>query len=199
MRAIPVHVHADDALVRHGLTALLSGRDEVALLLDRDDEDDATPSVVVLDGSDVSSAASIQDWIERGTRVVTLVPDDATAAQLRRAGAVGVLHRDAPVDRLVAAIVAVANGLIVSDFDLTSERAERAPAATESWDESLTPRETEVLELLARGLANKQVAARLGVSEHTAKFHVNSILSKLGVQSRSEAIVRAARLGLITL
>lgn len=63
----------------------------------------------------------------------------------------------------------------------------------------LTPRELEALRLLAEGLPNKTIASRLGISEHTAKFHVNSILSKLGAQSRTEAVTRATRLGLTLL
>jgi two-component system nitrate/nitrite response regulator NarL len=70
-----------------------------------------------------------------------------------------------------------------------------APAPTEE----LTAREREVLQLLAEGLPNKAIAARLTISEHTVKFHVNAILTKLGVQSRTEAVVRAVRLGLIML
>ena len=65
--------------------------------------------------------------------------------------------------------------------------------------EELTPRELEVLGLLAEGLANKAIAYRLDISEHTVKFHVNSILSKLGAQSRTEAVIYATRLGLILL
>ncbi|MGH2536960.1 MAG: response regulator transcription factor, partial [Candidatus Promineifilaceae bacterium] len=65
--------------------------------------------------------------------------------------------------------------------------------------EPLTPRELEVLGLLAEGLTNKAIALRLGISEHTVKFHLNAILSKLGAQSRTAAVVRATRLGLIPL
>jgi two-component system nitrate/nitrite response regulator NarL len=65
--------------------------------------------------------------------------------------------------------------------------------------EELTPRELEVLRLMAEGLPNKTVALRLGISEHTVKFHVNAILGKLGVSSRTEAVVHATRLGLILL
>ena len=65
--------------------------------------------------------------------------------------------------------------------------------------EELTPRETEVLELMADGLTNKAIAQRLGISDHTVKFHVNAILGKLGAQSRTEAVVRATRLGLLFL
>ena len=65
--------------------------------------------------------------------------------------------------------------------------------------ESLTPRESEVLQLLAQGMPNKQIALELAISEHTVKYHVNAILGKLGAQSRTEAVVRATRAGLILL
>ncbi|HLB64703.1 MAG TPA: response regulator transcription factor, partial [Anaerolineales bacterium] len=68
-----------------------------------------------------------------------------------------------------------------------------------AMDEPLTPRESEVLALLAEGLPNKSIAGRLGITEHTAKFHVNAILRKLGAQSRTEAVVLATRRGLILL
>jgi DNA-binding NarL/FixJ family response regulator len=66
-------------------------------------------------------------------------------------------------------------------------------------DEPLTPREMEVLQRLAEGLTNKAIAQELGISEHTIKFHVNAIMGKLHAQSRTEAVVRATRLGLILL
>jgi DNA-binding NarL/FixJ family response regulator len=65
--------------------------------------------------------------------------------------------------------------------------------------EPLTSRELEVLQLLVEGVSNKGIAERLGISEHTAKFHVNSILGELGAQNRTEAVTRAARTGLIIL
>ena len=72
-------------------------------------------------------------------------------------------------------------------------------AEQEELLEELTDREGEILQLLARGLANKQIAAHLGISEHTVKFHVSAIYSKLGVTNRTEAVSRGARLGLIVL
>ena len=72
----------------------------------------------------------------------------------------------------------------------------RAPRST---THDLTPREMEVLQLIAEGMANKAIAARLGVSEHTVKFHVNALLGKLAAGSRTEAVVQAARLGLVLL
>jgi len=92
---------------------------------------------------------------------------------------------------------AVALGLIVLDEAFARSYAPAEPPA--ELTEPLTPRELEVLQRLTQGLSNKQIAQRLGVSEHTVKFHVNAILGKLGVQSRSEAIVQAVRLGLVVL
>jgi DNA-binding NarL/FixJ family response regulator len=88
--------------------------------------------------------------------------------------------------------------LVVFDPSLALEPSPaRDPSLT--LVEDLTPRETEVLQLLADGLTNKAIAQRLGISDHTVKFHVNSVLGKLGAQSRTEAVVRASRLGLLLL
>jgi DNA-binding NarL/FixJ family response regulator len=73
------------------------------------------------------------------------------------------------------------------------------PARPRPPEEDLTAREREVLSLVAEGLPNKAIALRLGISDHTVKFHINAILSKLGVQSRTEAVVRAVRLGVLVL
>ena len=106
------------------------------------------------------------------------------------------LFRGAAADTIAAALVAAARGLAVLDPSLAGGwiRPPEGPPR-----EGLTAREGEVLSLLAEGLSNKAVAARLGISEHTAKFHVNAILAKLGAESRSAAIVKAARLGLVAL
>ncbi len=129
---------------------------------------------------------------------------------------VGMLPRDASAEEIVAAVEAVASGLVVLDrraaASLAAFAAARTPAARsaaggpasglEALDvpgDPLTPRELEVLQLLAQGLANKTIAARLHVSEHTAKFHVASIMTKLGAASRTEAVTLAARRGLLIL
>lgn len=130
--------------------------------------------------------------------VVVLVEDPGLAAEVRHTGGTSVLGRSAEPDVLAAALQAAATGLIVVDplFD-SMPQMERAVAG--GTPEPLTPRETEVLQWLAEGLANKEIALRLGIRETTVKFHVNSILAKLGAQSRTEAVTRAARLGLILL
>jgi DNA-binding NarL/FixJ family response regulator len=121
------------------------------------------------------------------------------------AGASGALHRDSPADLVLAAAVALHSGLAVFDRSFVSRLVPTAPlaaeaaASPEAEREELTPREQEVLALLAEGLSNKEIASRLDISDHTAKFHVNSILQKMGAQKRVEAVVRAARLGIIDL
>jgi DNA-binding NarL/FixJ family response regulator len=112
----------------------------------------------------------------------------------------GYLPRDAAGDRLAAAVRAVANGLVAIDPDLAG-RVVGAPlgSASEGAGEELTPREREVLQLIALGLPNKTIASRLAISEHTVKFHVAAILSRLGAASRTEAVRIGARRGLVVL
>jgi DNA-binding NarL/FixJ family response regulator len=111
-----------------------------------------------------------------------------------------VLRRDVSTERLVHAMGTVLHGLAVIDLMLLDERPTKvAPARlTAEMDvEPLTARETEVLELVAAGLSNKQIADELRISAHTVKFHVNAILGKLDVHSRTEAVVKAMQLGVV--
>jgi DNA-binding NarL/FixJ family response regulator len=109
------------------------------------------------------------------------------------------LPTDATASEVLAAVVAVGQGLVV----LTQTQAERLlPARPRRQDlprliEALTPREIEVLRLMGDGLVNKEIAGRLGISEHTAKFHVASILGKLQASSRTDAVAQGMRRGLI--
>ena len=109
------------------------------------------------------------------------------------------LPPDATASEVLAAVVAVGQGLVV----LTQTQAERLlPARPRRQDlprlvEALTPREIEVLRLMGDGLVNKEIAGRLGISEHTAKFHVASILGKLQASSRTDAVAQGMRRGLI--
>lgn len=118
------------------------------------------------------------------------------------AGAQAVLPREISAAKLEVAIAAVQKGLTVTEPGWLNA-ASSGPSGTveqgSAVDDNLTPREHEVLVLLAEGLSNKQIAAKLTISEHTAKFHVNSILQKMDAQKRVEAVVRAARRGLINL
>lgn len=138
--------------------------------------------------------------------ILALAPrrDAAWAAQALRAGVRGVLDPEPTPEEIVAAVDAVGRGLVVVAPDLAatllrrSEPAYHGDAAPVDGT-LLSPRELEILGWLAQGLANKQVAARLGLSEHTVKTHVAHVFGKLGVGTRAEAVARAARMGLLTL
>ena len=129
--------------------------------------------------------------------VVALAIDEEGAQESLSGGARGALPRGTDGVRMGAAVRAVAAGLIIIDPAFSRLITPRRAARPES--EGLTPREGEVLQLLAEGLSNKEIAGRLLVSEHTAKFHVNAILNKLGATTRTEAVVLGARWGLLML
>jgi two-component system nitrate/nitrite response regulator NarL len=130
--------------------------------------------------------------------VLALVADEADARRALAQGAAGAILRSADPETVQAALVAVEHGLAVVERGFGSLRPAPEPSRTSTASE-FTPREREVLALLARGLSNRAIADALDISAHTAKFHVNAILQKLGVERRTEAVVRAARLGLVTL
>ncbi len=115
----------------------------------------------------------------------------------------GMVPLDAPATQLQAAVIAAAQGLItlprVQALQLYDRRPVSETIAIEEPDETLTTREREVLELVGQGLSNKLIARQLQISEHTVKFHVSSISNKLGAASRTDAVRRGLRHGLITL
>jgi DNA-binding NarL/FixJ family response regulator len=115
----------------------------------------------------------------------------------------GVLFADAGEDELAAGIVAVGEGLWVGAPGLVEGLMRLSKGDESSGEESLieplTAREMEVLRNMAAGLANKQIALSLGISEHTVKFHLSSLYAKLGVSSRTEAVRRGIEIGLISL
>jgi len=115
----------------------------------------------------------------------------------------GLLSLEASGDELLAAVEALYQGLLVGDPVLVGAYLGEATAAEESETDAagelLTDRESEVLQLLAHGQANKQIGYQLGISEHTVKFHVSSIYSKLGVSNRAEAVRQGIQQGLILL
>jgi DNA-binding NarL/FixJ family response regulator len=133
-----------------------------------------------------------------GLPVVALLPEARRGAiQGLRAGASAILPLDADVQQLGAAVLSAFHGLAVMPAD-AAELAEPPPALA-IQPEALTARELEILALLAAGDSNKMIAARLSISIHTVKFHISSILAKLGVSSRTEAVALGLRLGLVLL
>jgi DNA-binding NarL/FixJ family response regulator len=134
-----------------------------------------------------------------GVPLLALVRDADALDTALRAGARGLLVRDVGGEQLGSAVVALAEGNVVLSKDVFSSLLSVRPRTAVGPALSLTPREHEVLELMAEGLSNRLIAARLGISEHTAKFHVNAILDKLGAETRTEAVVLAARSGVLAL
>jgi NarL family two-component system response regulator YdfI len=123
-------------------------------------------------------------------------------AEALRVGVRAILPSDVSQDQLVTALEAASAGLIVMhpvEVDGMFPAAQPTSRPLAELSEPLTPRENEVLQMLANGLANKQIAAGLAISEHTVKFHVASILGKLGAGSRTEAVTVGIRRGLVLL
>lgn len=114
-----------------------------------------------------------------------------------RAGVRGVIPRDAPEAEIAAAIEAAATGLVVLHRDWIEGAVTRRASLVQR--DPLSPREIEVLKLMGEGASNKAIAWRLQISEHTVKFHVNSILEKMGAGTRTEAVMLGVRRGLIPL
>jgi DNA-binding NarL/FixJ family response regulator len=208
--ASPVRVTlvAEDPLARGALSrALAEQGDDIAVIASgtlaevESSRPEVAPDVVLWDvGLHPAEPGGRLDAPELGAPVLALVPDEPAGETALSTGARGLLFRDVAPAALLAALRAVARGLAVFDPALSALRATpRASTSTTAGPETLTPREREVLALLAEGLSNKAIADRLDISEHTAKFHVNAVLAKLGVQRRTEAVVRAARMGLVTL
>ena len=208
MNEVRVLVVADDPLARAGLATMLASQPgcnvvgQVAIDGDlRDIVEVYRPDVVIWDlglnsGAALERLTSLRDI---GAPVVALLTDDGDAATAWSTGVRGLVLRDASAEHIVAALRAAAEGLAIFEPALgpTFLPSRGQPPALPA--EQLTPREFQVLRLLGEGQPNKEIARLLGISEHTVKFHVNAILGKLNVQSRTEAVVRATRLGLILL
>jgi DNA-binding NarL/FixJ family response regulator len=130
---------------------------------------------------------------------LALLPGPDLAMDVWSAGATGLMLRDTSAEQIHFSLIAAERGLHVIDPEIGEVLLPVQDLEDAEGYEELTPREAEVLQLLAEGLPNKTIAVRLKISEHTVKFHVNAILGKLGAQSRTEAVVRASKLGWILL
>jgi DNA-binding NarL/FixJ family response regulator len=196
--------------VRAGLRALVEQTPGFTVLASApDDEIDAplAPGALVIDVAP-DGAGIVSRLSERypDTALVLLVDSPETGRQLagRLERATAVLLKDAGATEIGAALRGAVAGLVVLDPAIARESLTPAgtplPRAVDGEPvEPLTERERQVLELLALGLPNKTIAMELGISEHTAKFHVGAIMSKLGAASRTEAVALAARRGILVL
>lgn len=150
----------------------------------------------------ISTPADVDALNERGVKHVIVLANSAARAELLQqlgTGILGILDQDAPAKQISAALESASAGLIsLRSEDWQLARRDLDPSGDEALAvETLTPREVEVLTLMARGLGNKIIAGRLRISEHTAKFHVSSILAKLQATSRTEAVAKGLRGGLV--
>jgi len=216
---ISVFIVAASPLARAGLENLLAARQveiagSVANLHELDGRiDDAPVDVILVDSTGEPIELFLDTLNPSGLAsdfsMVLLTEPAALAAasSALRAGFRAVLPNDLSPDQLVAALQAAANGLLVLHptqvaAQVAANGFASAPARSRGLGElaePLTPRESEVLQMLASGLGNKEIAAKLNISEHTVKFHVASILGKLGAGSRTEAVSLGIRRGLVLL
>jgi two-component system, NarL family, nitrate/nitrite response regulator NarL len=158
----------------------------------------AVPSAIVVDYSmgEPEEILSIAEAFP-GSPLVMIGADPAADGPGLSGAPVAYLPGDVDAAALAAAVHAAAAGLIVLDPSVAGATGVHAHARTSENAETLTAREREVLLLVAEGLPNKAIARELGISEHTAKFHVGSLLGKLGAASRTEAVTLATRRGIL--
>jgi DNA-binding NarL/FixJ family response regulator len=211
---IRVFLVAASPLARAGLENLLAARRiEVASSVSNMDAlssllVDVTVDAILIDFSGEPFESLLESLLGSGLASdfhVVLLAEAASpgaSAEALRAGISAVLPSDISPDQLAAALQAAASGLVVLHPTYFRSAVPVVSAASRPLDElaePLTPRESEVLQMLASGLGNKEIAAKLGISEHTVKFHVASILGKLGATSRTEAVSLGIRRGLVLL
>ena len=199
----------DHAVVRRGLRMFLEDDPAIDIIGEAADGEEAVrlatesrPDVVLMDLllpklDGITATERIRQALP-DTQVIALtsVLEDASVVGAVKAGAIGYLLKNAEADELLSALHAAADGQVRLSPE-ASKRLMHEVRAPQS-PEVLTERETEVLRLLAKGKANKEIARELKVSEHTVKSHVHSVLAKLGVLSRTQAAMHAARIGLVS-
>ncbi len=201
---IRVTIVSPNHALRVGLRGMLAGHPEISVIgesVNLDNVNETETEVVLL--ASVSSALLLDG--KRDYAILFLTEDVESVRPLlnSKIRTWGLLSTDTTEDELAAAIHAVGQGLWVGAPGLVEGllRFQRAGESSgeESLIEPLTAREKEVLQLMAQGLANKQIALALAISEHTVKFHLSSLYAKLGISSRTEAVRRGIELGLISL
>ncbi len=207
--AIRILIADDHSVVRQGLRMFLGLDPELEVVGEAADGAEALrlarqlrPDIVLMDllmpvMDGITATAAIRHELpDTEVLALTSVLEDASVVGAVRAGAIGYLLKDTQADELCHAIKSAAAGQV----QLTPRAAARLMQAVSTPESpvDLTERETEVLRLMARGQSNKQIARSLHISEKTVKTHVSNILSKLGVQSRTQATLYAIRIGLVS-
>lgn len=214
---------ADDPLARAGLTALFAGRSGYVVVAQLGSDSPLLtmlevyrPDVVIWDlgwdpgralaqpsmtapGEARTALEKLAELRDTAVPVVALLADSTYAPAAWNTGARCLLWRHVEAEKLLASLSAAVQGLVVLESTLATLLVPGPAIMPLTPYDTLTPREVEVLQLLAAGLPNKNIATHLHISEHTVKFHVNALMSKLGAQNRTDAVVRATRLGILLL
>ena len=208
--AIRILITDDHAVVRQGLRMFLSLDPDIEVVGEAQDGQEALamarelkPDVVLMDllmplMDGIEATKAIRSELP-GVEVIALtsVLEDASVSEAVKAGAIGYLLKDTDAEELHRAIRGAAEGRVQLAPEAAARLMREVREPEKKSPQALTEREREVLRLLARGKANKQIAANLFVSEKTVKAHVSSILMKLGVTSRTQAALHALRTGLV--
>jgi DNA-binding NarL/FixJ family response regulator len=205
--AIRIAVAATSAVRRSGLESIIRSHAEFHLA----GSFGTVASLVSFAGSTeldviVIDTDSIRDLLPEPTSaaaivLLTEVTEARSISRLLRSGVRAILSRESDPDDVLSAIYAAYDGLVLlgpaTAESLAAVYGDVPLEAEEELSEEITSRETDVLRMLAEGLVNKDIAARLGISEHTVKFHISSIFDKLGASTRTEAVTLGIRRGLI--
>jgi two-component system, NarL family, response regulator YdfI len=156
--------------------------------------------VIVIDSDSIRDLL-LEPTADAAIVLFTDIKDARSIARLLRSGVRAILSRESGPDDLLSAIYAACDGLVLLSTPVAESLGaiygDQSLEVEDELSEEITSRETEVLRMLAEGLVNKDIAARLGISEHTVKFHISSILDKLGASTRTEAVTLGIRRGLI--
>jgi len=208
----------DQAVIRAGLRMIIDNEPDMTVVGEAGTGSEATevaarshPDVILmdirmpdLDGIEATRRLTETDQNGPAVLVLTTFDDDENVFESLKAGAAGFLLKDAEPETLLGAIRSVAAGEALVDPSVTRRLIDRwvdledaNPAPRDASTMGLTDRETEVLVLLARGLSNRDIAERLFLSQATIKTHVSSLLGKLGVQSRVQAVILAYEYGVV--
>jgi DNA-binding NarL/FixJ family response regulator len=209
---VAIAIVSADPVLRQDLAQVLRGEPMISAVRVVDDPDARTanqdqPGIILVDALARRQLADLRT--QDGKVAVIVLLDGADVLERSRdalqAGARAILPRSAGREEIVAAIKAVMGGLAVLPHEIAQTLLDAGSLSGDSTDgvdaahARLTPRELEVHAALAEGVSNKVIARRLGISVHTVKFHVAGILAKLRADSRTEAVMRAAQLGLVML
>jgi len=214
---ISVMVHTANLIMRAGLESIIRTNPTIEVVGNASGSatlmqgiEELQPDVVLLEWISSDDTAMLENELafvtEQNAPAVVLLADNFDkdwATEALNKGVRVLIPRSATANEITASVVAAAAGLLVLHPDFAEDLFPRNESTTRTLPSSpmqaLTPREIEVLGMLALGLGNKTIAKRLGISEHTVKFHISSIFQKLNASSRTEAVTLGARLGLIML